>query len=121
MTSRGALLADGKLQAFWTEMIEKESTSRAVWLKKHEKLMEQRLERDYKKDRVSTPDLVARIRELRGPACPRPIQHSKKSFVTVYKKIEESELERKLAEFNMKKPEETVKKGLYQGLRIDTA
>ena len=83
--TRGALISDGKLQAFYTEQIEKESISRGLWLKKHEKLLQARKERDGLVTRPSTAKLVERIRLLRGPALPSPIAHSKKSFVTVYR------------------------------------
>jgi len=114
--TRGALISDGKLQAFYTEQIEKESISRGLWLKKHEKLLQARKERDGLVTRPSTAKLVERIRSLRGPALPAPIAHSKKSFVTVYKKIDEATLSQKLSEFNMHAPPKQTKDALYQGI-----
>merc|ERR1712110_1017990 len=116
MILRGDLISDGKLQAFWTEQIEKESYSRANWAKKHEKLMQQRKERDGLVTRPTTAKLVERIRELRGPAIPKPVTHTKKSFVTVYKKIDEDTLAGKLEEFQMRPATRATKSTLYNGL-----
>ena len=38
MVLRGDFISDMKLQRFWTEMINKESVSRAEWLVKHKEL-----------------------------------------------------------------------------------
>ena len=116
MVLRGDLISDGKLQAFYTEQIEKESISRGLWLKKHEKLLQQRKERDGLATRPSTAQLVDRIRKLRGPAIPPPIKHSNKSFVTVYKKIDENELSEKLSEFTMRPPTRGTKESLFSGI-----
>lgn len=116
MVLRGDLISDGKLQAFYTEQIEKESISRGLWLKKHEKLLQQRKERDGLVTRPSTSQLVERLRALRGPAIPKPVNHTKKSFVTVYKKIDEAKLSDKLSEFQMRPPTRETKGTLYSGI-----
>lgn len=119
MGLRGDFISDGKLQAFWTEMINKEQTNRAEWLVKHKSLMDKCVNRKPKEDRPDTAEMVARIRKLRGPTIPPPIKHTRKQFTTHFpdiKQLPPSELEKKFSEMDMKKAEPEVKKELYQGL-----